>query len=134
MKKNLTLLFVMVFVVTANAQNGIIKGYYVSGNLKPETTYIKGKKNGVEKSYWSNGRLQNTTNYSRILQDDIANQIYLIPTPAHNKNETFVGRLRRDDREVNFLNCWVVSDNLRKGAATNAVQISEVLVEKGFIG
>ena len=69
-----------------------------------------------------------------VLQDDIANQIYPMPILAHNKNETFVGRLRRDDSRENALNCWVVSDNLRKGAATNAVQIAEVLLGKGFIG
>ena len=69
-----------------------------------------------------------------VLQDDIKNQIYPMPILAHNKNETFVGRLRRDASQPNTLNCWVVSDNLRKGAATNAVQIAEVLVEKGFIG
>ena len=68
-----------------------------------------------------------------VLQDDIENQIYPMPILAHNKNETFVGRLRRDDSRKNTLNCWVVSDNLRKGAATNAVQIAEVLLEKGFI-
>ena len=69
-----------------------------------------------------------------VLQDDITNQIYPMPILAHNKNETFVGRLRRDDSRENTLNCWVVSDNLRKGAATNAVQIAELLLEKGFIG
>lgn len=69
-----------------------------------------------------------------VLQDDIKNQIYPMPILAHNKNETFVGRLRRDDSQANTLNCWIVSDNLRKGAATNAVQIAEVLLEKGFIG
>lgn len=69
-----------------------------------------------------------------VLQDDVKNQIYPMPLLAHNKNETFVGRLRRDDSQANTLNCWVVSDNLRKGAATNAVQIAEVLLENGFIG
>jgi aspartate-semialdehyde dehydrogenase len=46
------------------------------------------------------------------------------------KDEVFVGRLRRDESQANTLNCWVVSDNLRKGAATNAVQIAEILVKK----
>lgn len=68
-----------------------------------------------------------------ILQDDISNFIYPMPLTAHEKNETFVGRLRRDESQPNTLNCWIVSDNLRKGAATNAVQIAEYLISKKFI-
>ena len=60
-----------------------------------------------------------------IVQDDIDNFIYPMPLTAHEKDDTFVGRLRRDDTQPNTLNCWIVSDNLRKGAATNAVQIAE---------
>ena len=67
------------------------------------------------------------------VQDDIANFIYPMPLTAHDKDDTFVGRLRRDETQANTLNCWIVSDNLRKGAATNAVQIAEYLFEKGFI-
>jgi aspartate-semialdehyde dehydrogenase len=52
---------------------------------------------------------------------------------AHDKDETFVGRLRRDESNPNTLNMWIVSDNLRKGAATNAVQIAEYLMEKGLV-
>jgi aspartate-semialdehyde dehydrogenase len=48
-----------------------------------------------------------------------------MPLTAHEKDETFVGRIRRDETQPNTLNCWIVSDNLRKGAATNAVQIAE---------
>ena len=68
-----------------------------------------------------------------IVQDDIANQIYPMPLWAHEKDEVFVGRLRRDESQRNTLNMWIVSDNLRKGAATNAVQIAEYLVWKGML-
>ena len=68
-----------------------------------------------------------------ILKDDIANFIYPMPLTAHEKDETFVGRIRRDETQANTLNCWIVSDNLRKGAATNAVQIAEYLAEKGLL-
>lgn len=64
-----------------------------------------------------------------ILQDDPANQIYPMPMNAHNKDEVFVGRIRRDESQAKTLNMWVVSDNLRKGAATNAVQIAEYLLK-----
>jgi aspartate-semialdehyde dehydrogenase len=53
---------------------------------------------------------------------------------AHEKDEVFVGRLRRDETQAKTLNIWIVSDNLRKGAATNAIQIAEYLTEKGLIG
>ena len=69
-----------------------------------------------------------------VVQDDLANFIYPMPLTAHDKDETFVGRIRRDDTQPNTLNCWVVSDNLRKGAATNAIQIAEYLVEKKYVG
>jgi aspartate-semialdehyde dehydrogenase len=68
-----------------------------------------------------------------ILQDDIANQIYPMPMNAHNKDEVFVGRIRRDETQAKTLNMWIVSDNLRKGAATNAVQIAEYLVEAKLV-
>jgi len=68
-----------------------------------------------------------------IVQDDIANFVYPMPLTAHEKDETFVGRIRRDETQANTLNCWIVSDNLRKGAATNAVQIAEYLVSKGLV-
>ena len=56
-----------------------------------------------------------------------------MPLNAWGKDEVFVGRIRRDFSVENGLNIWCVSDNLRKGAATNAVQIAQVLLEKGFI-
>jgi aspartate-semialdehyde dehydrogenase len=67
------------------------------------------------------------------LKDDVANFIYPMPLTAHDKDDTFVGRIRRDETQANTMNCWVVSDNLRKGAATNALQIAEYLVEKKFV-
>ena len=65
--------------------------------------------------------------------DDIANLQYPMPLHAHDKDDVFVGRLRRDETQANTLNCWIVSDNLRKGAATNAVQIAEKLVQEKFV-
>jgi aspartate-semialdehyde dehydrogenase len=57
-----------------------------------------------------------------------------MPLWSHDKDDVFVGRLRRDESQPKTLNMWVVSDNLRKGAATNAVQIAEVLLKKGLVG
>jgi len=69
-----------------------------------------------------------------VVQDDPSEQIYPMPLWAHEKDEVFVGRLRRDETQPNTLNMWIVSDNLRKGAATNAVQIAEYLLDKGLLG
>ena len=68
-----------------------------------------------------------------IVQDDISQSIYPMPLWAHDKDEVFVGRLRRDETQPNTLNMWIVSDNLRKGAATNAVQIAEYMLAKGLL-
>ncbi|MGN6616666.1 MAG: aspartate-semialdehyde dehydrogenase [Ilyomonas sp.] len=68
-----------------------------------------------------------------VLQDDPSEQQYPMPLWAHEKDEVFVGRLRRDETQPNTLNMWVVSDNLRKGAATNAVQIAEYLNQQGLL-
>ncbi|MEO6406434.1 MAG: aspartate-semialdehyde dehydrogenase [Ferruginibacter sp.] len=68
-----------------------------------------------------------------VLQDDIDNFIYPMPLTAHDKDDTFVGRIRIDESQPNSINCWIVSDNLRKGAATNAVQIAELLVNKKMV-
>ncbi len=68
-----------------------------------------------------------------VVEDDPANAIYPMPLNAHDKDETFVGRIRRDESQPNTLNCWVVSDNLRKGAATNAIQIAEHLLSAGLL-
>ena len=68
-----------------------------------------------------------------IVQDDPSAQLYPMPLWAHEKDEVFVGRIRRDETQPKTLNMWIVSDNLRKGAATNAVQIAEYLVEKKML-
>jgi aspartate-semialdehyde dehydrogenase len=68
-----------------------------------------------------------------IVQDDLKNQLYPMPMTAHNRDEVFVGRLRRDESQPKTLNMWIVSDNLRKGAATNAVQIAEYLVANKLV-
>ena len=68
-----------------------------------------------------------------VVEDDMDNFIYPMPLTAHEKDDTFVGRIRRDETQPKTLNCWIVSDNLRKGAATNAVQIAEYLLEKKLI-
>jgi aspartate-semialdehyde dehydrogenase len=68
-----------------------------------------------------------------IVQDDVANNIYPMPITAHNKDEVFVGRIRRDESQKNTLNLWIVADNLRKGAATNTVQIAEYLIENNLV-
>jgi aspartate-semialdehyde dehydrogenase len=65
-----------------------------------------------------------------IVQDDVMNGVYPMPINAYEKDEVFVGRIRRDDTVSNGLNMWIVSDNLRKGAATNAVQIAEAWIRK----
>ncbi len=68
-----------------------------------------------------------------VVQDDVKNNIYPMPIYAHGKDEVFVGRLRRDETQPKTLNMWIVADNLRKGAATNAVQIAEYLVERSLV-
>ena len=80
-----------------------------------------------------------------IVEDDLANNVYPMPINANDKDEVFVGRIRRDEYEVfvgrirrdesqeNTLNLWIVADNLRKGAATNTIQIAEYLIEKNLV-
>jgi aspartate-semialdehyde dehydrogenase len=68
-----------------------------------------------------------------IVVDDPANLKYPMPKDAHEKDEVLVGRIRRDESQDKTLNLWVVADNLRKGAATNAVQIAEYLVKQGIL-
>jgi len=68
-----------------------------------------------------------------VIQDEPDENVYPMPYYAKGRDEVFVGRLRRDESQSNTLNMWVVSDNLRKGAATNAVQIAEYLVNKGVL-
>ena len=68
-----------------------------------------------------------------IVVDEPAEKKYPMPIDAEGKDEVFVGRMRRDESQLNTLNMWIVADNLRKGAATNAVQIAEYLVAKKYI-
>ena len=68
-----------------------------------------------------------------VVQDDVSQNLYPMPATAHQKDEVFVGRIRRDPSQANTLNLWVVADNLRKGAATNAIQIAEYLVAKSLV-
>ncbi|MDX2196616.1 MAG: aspartate-semialdehyde dehydrogenase [Cytophagales bacterium] len=74
-----------------------------------------------------------STTHGVVLMDEPSKQIYPMPMHAHGKDETFVGRIRRDDTQANTLNMWIVADNLRKGAATNAVQIAQHLVQAGLV-
>ena len=67
------------------------------------------------------------------VQDNPDTNTYPMPIYAHDKDDVFVGRIRRDETQPNTLNLWIVSDNLRKGAATNAVQIAEYLAEKNLL-
>lgn len=68
-----------------------------------------------------------------IVQDDVKNNVYPMPIHSKGRDEVFVGRLRRDESQPRTLNMWIVADNLRKGAATNAVQIAEFLMEKSLV-
>jgi aspartate-semialdehyde dehydrogenase len=68
-----------------------------------------------------------------VVQDNPDTNIYPMPIYAEGKNDVFVGRIRKDFSQENTLNMWIVSDNLRKGAATNTIQIAEFLFEKNWI-
>jgi aspartate-semialdehyde dehydrogenase len=68
-----------------------------------------------------------------VVQDDVSQNLYPMPATAHQKDEVFVGRIRRDPSQANTLNLWVVADNLRKGAATNAIQIADYLVAQSLV-
>lgn len=68
-----------------------------------------------------------------IVQDNLDTNTYPMPMYAHNKDEVFVGRIRRDESQPNTLNMWIVADNLRKGAATNTIQIAEYLIANKLV-
>jgi len=68
-----------------------------------------------------------------VVEDEVENNLYPLPINAQGKNEVFVGRIRKDESAPNSINMWVVSDNLRKGAALNTIQIAELLIEKGWV-
>jgi aspartate-semialdehyde dehydrogenase len=75
--------------------------------------------------------LENTAGV--VVQDSTDNFNYPMPIYAEGKDEVFVGRIRRDESQANTLNMWIVADNLRKGAATNTVQIAEFLVANHLV-
>jgi len=68
-----------------------------------------------------------------VVQDNIGINVYPMPIYAHEKDDVFVGRIRRDDSQDNTLNMWIVADNLRKGAATNTIQIAEYLIQNNLV-
>jgi aspartate-semialdehyde dehydrogenase len=68
-----------------------------------------------------------------VVQDNIETKTYPMPIYAQGKDDVFVGRIRRDESQAKTLNLWIVADNLRKGAATNTVQIAEYLVKQGLL-
>ena len=68
-----------------------------------------------------------------VVQDDVSKNVYPMPIVAEDTDEVYVGRIRRDESVENGLNLWVVADNIRKGAATNTIQIAETLIKKGVI-
>jgi aspartate-semialdehyde dehydrogenase len=68
-----------------------------------------------------------------VVQDDPSKNLYPMPRYAEGKDEVFVGRIRRDESRAKCLNLWIVSDNLRKGAATNAIQIAEYMIKQGLL-
>ena len=68
-----------------------------------------------------------------VVKDNLETNTYPMPIYAEGKDDVFVGRIRRDESQKNSLNMWVVSDNLRKGAATNTIQIAEYLIDKELV-
>jgi aspartate-semialdehyde dehydrogenase len=100
----------------------VMGGHSESVNVEFETEYDLNEVRNI---------LQNEPGI--VLVDDVKNLKYPMPMDAHDKDEVFVGRLRRDETQPKTLNMWIVSDNLRKGAATNAVQIAEYLIEKKLV-
>jgi aspartate-semialdehyde dehydrogenase len=75
-----------------------------------------------------------TGTYGILLRDDVKKNIYPMPLDAAGKDEVLVGRIRRDESQSNSLNLFIVADNLRKGAATNAVQIAQYLGSNNLLG
>ena len=87
-----------------------------------------------ENEFELNDVIDNLSNAAGVIvQQNDQEQLYPMPLWAHEKDEVFVGRLRRDETQPKTLNMWIVSDNLRKGAATNAIQIAEYLLSKAMI-
>ena len=110
--------------VTATAiRIPVVGGHSESVNLEFENEYVEGDVRTL---------LNETPGVT--VQDNPDTNTYPMPIYAEGKNDVFVGRIRRDHSRENALNMWIVSDNLRKGAATNAVQIAEYLTENDLIG
>ena len=86
----------------------------------------------LEKPFTLEEVIQTLHDYSNVIVlDDVSKNEYPLATIANGHDEVYVGRIRRDESVENGLNLWVVADNIRKGAASNAVQIVEKLIEKG---
>jgi aspartate-semialdehyde dehydrogenase len=100
----------------------VIGGHSESVNIEFEKEYVLAE-----------ARALLETSPGIIVVDDVANLQYPTPLMAHDRDEVFVGRMRRDETQDKTLNMWIVSDNLRKGAATNAVQIAEYMIATGLI-
>jgi aspartate-semialdehyde dehydrogenase len=99
---------------------------------------IGGHSEAVNAEFYSDFNLDDVTEILSntpgvIVQDDVKKNIYPMPINSHGKDDVFVGRIRRDESQPKTLNLWIVADNLRKGAATNAVQIAEFMMEKNLV-
>ncbi len=115
----------------------------VDENIQVTATTVRipvtaGHSEAVNVEFYIDFKIEDVFNILRntegvVVQDDISKNIYPMPVFAENLNEVFVGRIRRDYSQPNSLNMWIVSDNVRKGAATNAVQIAELLIKKGLV-
>ncbi len=100
---------------------------------------VGGHSESVNIEFENSFEIEDITNILRrtsgvIVEDEPALSKYPMPANAQNRDEVFVGRIRRDHSITNGLNMWIVADNLRKGAATNAIQIAEKMLERGLIG
>lgn len=109
-------------VTATTARVPVVGGHSESINLEFEMPFELSDVRGI----WENAS-------GVVVQDDTANNVYPMPLYALGKDDVFVGRLRRDFSVPNGINFWCVSDNIRKGAATNAIQIAEVLIDKGLL-
>lgn len=100
----------------------VIGGHSESVNIEFEKDYT------IDDIRWKIGSITGV-----LIMDDPSQQIYPMPINSHGKDEVMVGRIRRDESQPNTVNMWIVADNLRKGAATNAVQIAEYLLQKNLV-
>ena len=100
----------------------VIGGHSESVNIEFENTF-------------NISEIRNILNSAKgvIVQDDVKNNIYPMPINSHNKDDVFVGRIRQDISNPKAINLWIVADNIRKGAATNTIQIAEYLIENNLV-